>query len=175
MRALIFLLETLVSLFLLAVLLRLLLQWLRADFRNPLCRALVQVTSPLLVPLRRMLPSVGRIDTASVLLVVTLALLKVAIAPLLSGRGLPEPLPWIMAAAIDLLITVLWVYLAAIIIYSLMSMIAPHQYSPATPLLATLCEPILRPLRRLIPPLGGIDLSPLWAVILINTLLVLLN
>ena len=85
MQALVFLSETLISLGLLAGLLRLLLQWARADFRNPLARSLVQITNPLLIPLRRLLPAIGRIDTASVLAVVVLALLKVSVAWLLSG------------------------------------------------------------------------------------------
>lgn len=175
MAALTFLLETLLSLCLLAVLLRLLLQWARADFRNPLARSLVQITNPLLVPMRRLLPAIGRIDTASVLAVVVLALLKVSVAWLLSGLGLPPLLPWLHMALFELLQTLLWTYFLAIFMYALLSMIAPGVYSPAQALLQALCEPVLRPLRRLIPPLGGLDLAPLWAGILIQALLILLR
>jgi YggT family protein len=173
--ALNFLLETLLSLCLLAVLLRLLLQWARADFRNPLARSLVQITNPLLVPMRRLLPAIGRIDTASVLAVLVLALLKVSVAWLLGGLGFPPALPWLQMALFELLQTVLWTYFLAIFMYALLSMIAPGTYSPAQALLQSLCEPLLRPLRRLIPPLGGLDLSPLWAGILIQALLILLR
>jgi YggT family protein len=175
MQALVFLFETLISLGLLAVLLRLLLQWARADFRNPLARALVQITNPLLVPMRRVLPSIGRVDTASVVAVLILTLFKVSIAWLLGGVGLPPPLLWLQMALFELLQTLLWTYFLAIFMYALLSMIAPGTYSPAQALLQSLCEPVLRPLRRIIPPLGGLDLSPLWAGILIQALLILLR
>jgi YggT family protein len=175
MQALAFLFETLTSLGLLAVLLRLLLQWARADFRNPLARALVQITNPLLVPMRRVLPSIGRVDTASVIVVLILTLFKVSIAWLLGGVGLPPLLLWLQMALFELLQTLLWTYFLAIFMYALLSMIAPGTYSPAQALLQSLCEPVLRPLRRIIPPLGGLDLSPLWAGILIQALLILLR
>jgi YggT family protein len=175
MAALVFLFNTLLSLCLLAVLLRLILQWVRADFRNPLARSLVQITNPLLVPLRRVLPAVGRIDTASVLLIVLIVLLRVAIPWLLSGLGLPAWPLWLRLAGYELLQTVLWTYFLAIVFYSLMSMLTPDGYNPAQALLSSMCEPLLRPVRRLIPPLGGIDFSPLWVCILIQALLILLG
>lgn len=175
MPAIIFIVETLVSLALLAVLLRLIMQWARADFRNPLARALLQLTNPLIVPMRRALPSVGRIDTASVLLALVLALLRVCVAWLLQGLGLPPLLLWLRMALYELLSTLLWTYFMAIVFYSVISMIAPEVYSPAQSLLRSVCEPVLRPIRRMIPPLGGLDLSPLWAVIAIQALLILLR
>ncbi len=93
MAALLYLIDTLLSLVQLCFLLRLLLQWARADFRNPLLRAIVQLTSPVLVPLRRVLPAIGRLDTASVVVVIALALLRVSMGTLLSGLGLP---PWLL-------------------------------------------------------------------------------
>jgi YggT family protein len=175
MAALVYLLETLTALALWAFLLRLLLQWVRADFRNPLIRALVQITNPVLVPLRRVLPAVGRFDTASGLLVIALALVHSAVAPLLYARVLPPPPSWLLYAAFDILRTGLWTFFVAIFLYALLSLIAPGTYSPAQALLSSLAEPVLRPLRRLIPPLGGLDLSPLWAIILIQALLILLH
>jgi YggT family protein len=174
MAALSYLVDTLLSLVLLAVLLRLLLQWARADFRNPLVRSLVQITNPLLVPLRRILPAVGRIDTASVLVVIAVALLRISATTLLGHAGLPHLLVWVELAAVQIVHTVLWVYFIAIFAYALLGMIAPGTYSPAQGVLASLCEPVLRPFRRQIPPLGNIDFSPLWACILIQALLLLL-
>src|SRR5260221_11793340 len=89
MAALLYLFDTLLSLAQLAFLLRLLLQWARADFRNPLVRAVVQLTNPVLVPLRRLLPAVGQIDTASGVAVVGVALLRVSLTQLLAGLGPP--------------------------------------------------------------------------------------
>jgi len=135
MAALIFIIETLLSLCMLAVLLRLLLQWSRADFRNPLARSIVHLTNP----------------------------------------GPPAWDTWLRLTAIEVIETVLKTYLFAIFLYALLSMIAPGVYSPAQSLLVSLCEPILRPIRRVIPPLGGLDLSPMWAGILIYALLILLR
>jgi YggT family protein len=137
-------------------------------------RSLVQITNPVLVPLRRVLPAVGRIDTASVLVVVLLALLRISAGTLLGGIGLPPALLWAELALVQVLRAVLWTYFVAIFAYALQSMLAPDTYSPAQAVLANLCEPLLRPLRRLIPPLANLDLSPLWACILIQALLLLL-
>jgi YggT family protein len=175
MAALIFLVETLLSLAMLAVLLRLLLQWSRADFRNPLARAIVQLTNPVIVPMRRLLPAIGRIDTASCVVVLVLAAIEVVVPWLLNGVGVPEPLEWARLALFEILRTALWTYFFAIFVYAMLSMIAPGVYSPAQSLLVSLCEPVLRPFRRLIPPLGGLDLSPLWAGIVIQMLLILLR
>jgi YggT family protein len=175
MAAVVFLIRTLIALYLFAVLMRLLLQWVRADFRNPLAQALIQITNPALVPLRRLFPAINRMDTASVVLVVVLVMLKVAIGPLLSGGGLPPLLSWLELSLLELITTILWIYLMVIFMYALLSMLAQNNYSPVQPMLASLCEPVLKPIRRLIPPLGGLDLSTLWAIILIQTLLILLN
>lgn len=175
MAALLYLIDTLLSLAQLCFLLRLLLQWARADFRNPLLRAIVQLTSPVLVPLRRLFPAVGRLDTASVLVVIALALLRVSMGSLLSGMGLPPLLLWVEVATLQILRLVLWTYFFAIFLYATLSLISPGTYSPAQALLNSLCEPVLRPFRRLIPPLANLDLSPLWAGILIQALLILVR
>ena len=175
MAALLYLIDTLLSLAQLAFLLRLLLQWARADFRNPLLRAIVQVTNPVLVPLRRVLPAVGRLDTASVVIVLVIALLRISAGPLLAGLGLPPTLPWLELAAMQAARLLLWTYFFAIFLYAILALIAPGTYSPAQALLSSLCEPVLRPFRRLIPPLANLDLSPLWAGILIQALLILLR
>ncbi len=175
MAALLFLIDSLLSVAQFVVLLRLLLQWARADFRNPLLRAIVQISNPLLVPLRRVLPAIGRLDTASVLIVLVLALLR-AWVPELLRLQVPAPLLALaLLAALQLLRTVLWIYFFSIFLYAMLSLIAPGTHSPAQALLTTLCEPVLRPLRRLIPPLANLDLSPLWAGILIQALLILLR
>jgi YggT family protein len=175
MAAIIYLIETLLSLCLWSVLLRLLLQWSRADFRNPLARAIVQITNPVIVPLRRVLPAVGRIDTASCVAVGVFALLQVSVAFVLRGLALPSPLMWLQLAVLEILRTTLWTYFFGIMLYALLSMIAPGTYSPAQALLVSLCEPVLRPFRRAIPPIGGLDLSPLWACIAIQALRILIG
>ncbi len=175
MGAIIFIVDTLLQLALFVVLARLLLQWARADFRNPICQAVVRVTNPLILPLRRILPPIGKVDTASVVAVVLVASIDVAIMSGLSGYGLPGPLVWVRSVVIELVRTLLQTYFWAIFLYALLSLIAPGGYSPLQSVLASVCEPILRPIRRLIPALAGIDLSPLWACIAIQALLILIR
>lgn len=175
MAALIYIIETLLTLCLVAVLLRLLLQWSRADFRNPLARSIVHLTNPVIVPLRRLLPAIGRLDTASCVALIVAALLQVSASWLLSGLGPPPGLLWLRLALVEILRITLWTYFLAIVLYAMLSLIAPGTYSPAQGLLVSLCEPVLKPFRRLIPPLGSLDLSPLWAGIAIQALLILLR
>jgi YggT family protein len=174
MAALQFLIDALLTVAQVVVLVRLLLQWARADFRNPLLRAIVQASNPMLVPLRRVLPSIGRLDTASVVIVLVLALLRAWVPELLHLQVPESLLALALQAALQVLSYVLLIFLYAIFLYAMLSLIAPGTYSPAQALLTTLCEPVLRPLRRLIPPLANLDLSPLWAGILIVALLKLL-
>jgi len=173
--ALVFLVDTFFTLLFFVFLLRLLLQWARADFRNPLSQAIVRLSNWLIMPLRRVLPPVRRIDTASVAAVVLVALAQVAALSLVRGLGLPDGLDLLRIAALEIVRTALWVYFWAIFIYALLSMIAPGTYSPVTAILEALCEPILRPIRRTMPAVGGLDLSPLWAGIGIQVVLILLR
>ncbi|MDB6090876.1 MAG: hypothetical protein JWN85_3660 [Gammaproteobacteria bacterium] len=174
MSAIIYIVETLLSLALYVVMARLLLQWTRADFRNPLCQAVVRITNPLILPLRRILPPVGKVDTASVVAVVLVAFITVAAGLALRGYSFPGPLIWIQLVTLEIARKLLWTYFTAIFLYALLSLIAPGGYSPLQSVLATICEPVLRPIRRLIPSIAGLDLSPLWACIAIQAILILL-
>jgi YggT family protein len=175
MSALIYIIQSLLTLALFVVLARLFLQWARADFRNPICQAIVRLTNPVIVPLRRILPPIGKVDTASVVAVILVAIVEIVIITSLGGLGMPEPLFVLRAAALEIARTTLWLYFYAIFLYALLSMIAPGGYTPLHSVLASLCEPVLRPIRRLIPAFAGIDLSPLWAGIIIQAILILLR
>jgi len=175
MSAITFIIESLLSLALFVVLARLLLQWTRADFRNPLCQAVVRITNPLILPLRRVLPPVGKLDTASVVAVLAVAIVDVACIFALHGVGMPAPLLWVRPVLSEIARTLLWTYLYAIFLYTILSLIAPGGYSPLQSVLTTLCEPVLRPIRRVIPAVAGVDLSPLWAMIGIYAILILLR
>lgn len=168
--------DMLLSLALAAVLLRLLLQLTRADFRNQVAQAIVQITNPLIVPLRRIFPPIGKVDTASVIAVLLVAVLHVAVMSTLLGFGLQPAFFWLRAIAVVILRVTLQIYLYAILIYSLLSFIAQgNGRAPVQSLLYSLCEPVLRPFRRVIPPIAQIDLSPLWAGIIIVALLSVLH
>jgi YggT family protein len=175
MSAIAYIVETLLSLAMFVVLARLLLQWTRADFRNPLCQAVVRITNPLILPLRRVLPPVGKVDTASVVAVLAVAIVDVACIFALHGVGMPPPVQWVRPVLTEIARTLLWTYFYAIFLYALLSLIAPGGYSPLQSLLTTLCEPLLRPIRRVIPAVAGLDLSPLWAIIAIQAILILLR
>jgi YggT family protein len=170
-----FLVDTFFSLLFFVFLLRLLLQLARADFRNPLAQAILRLTNWLIMPMRRVLPPAGRIDTASVVAVLLIAAAKVGVLFALFAGGLPAPLDWLRLAGLEVLQTVLWVYFWAIFAYALLSMISPDAYSPVNALLSSLCEPVLAPIRRTIPSVAGLDLSPLWAGIAIQVVLIMLR
>jgi YggT family protein len=171
MNAIIFIVDTLLRLLLLVFLLRVLLQLARADFRNPISQAVVRITNPLVLPLRRILPPIGKLDTASIVAVIIVTFGMIAISLGLRGVLPPGPLAWTHAVVVEIARTTLWTYFYVIFIYALLSLIAPGGYSPMQSLLAALCEPVLRPFRRFIPAVAGLDLSPLWAGIAIQALL----
>src|SRR5579862_1825661 len=102
MNAIIYIVDTLLSLALFVVLARLLLQWTRADFRNPLCQAIVRLTNPLILPLRRILPPIGKVDTASVVAVLIVAFVDVAILLALRGVTLSSPYIWVQMVALEI-------------------------------------------------------------------------
>ena len=173
--ALAFLVDTLFSLLFFVFLMRLLLQRVRADFRNPLGQAILQITNPLILPLRRVLPPIRRIDTASVVAVLIVSVLRVAASSWAHGHGMLAPVDLLIVAALELLRGVLYVYFYSLLLYAVLSWIAPGARTPAGSILVSICEPLLRPLRRLIPPLAGLDLSALIAMIAIQFVLLLLR
>lgn len=169
------LIQTLFQLYLLALMLRLLLQLARADFYNPISQFVVKVTSPLLKPLRRVIPGVGGIDIASIVLILLIQVIATAILVVIRGYSIPNPLLlliWGALGSVGLLINIYYfTILAAIIV----SWIAPGSYHPAILLLHQLTEPVMRPFRNLIPPIGGLDLSPIFVFLAINVLQILLG
>lgn len=169
-----FLIGTLIDLYVAAVLLRLLLQWVRADFYNPVCQFLVKVTNPALLPFRRVIPSIGRLDTASVVLMFLLEFVGVWIVSRLGTASL-DLAGVALFSATKLLATLLTTYFFLIIVQVILSWVGGGVRHPVIPLIYQLNEPILRPFRRIIPPIAGFDLSPLFALIAIQFLLRLIG
>jgi YggT family protein len=172
--ALIYLISTLTDLYVAAILLRLLLQWVRADFYNPLSQFLVKVTNPVLVPARRIIPSIGKLDTASVVVMLLLELAQLVVINLLAQSAYGFQFLLLFAFQ-KLLVTLLVTYFVLIIARVLVSWIAAQSRHPLIPLIYQLTEPVLRPISRLLPPIGGIDLSPLVVLIALRFLLLLLG
>ncbi len=172
--ALIYLISTFVDLYIAAILLRLLLQWVKADFYNPLCQFLVKITNPVLVPARRIVPSIGKLDTASVIVMLILELMQLAIISQLSQAGFSFQFMALFAVR-KLLVALLLTYFVLIIARVIVSWIGAQSRHPLIPLIHQLTEPVLRPFYKFIPPLGGLDLSPLFALIALRFLLLLLG
>lgn len=170
-----FLIETCAGLVAFVCLLRLLLQLSRADFRNPVARAVLQLTNPLILPLRRIVPPLGRIDTATALAVLLVMTAKLLLLQwLLGGTPVrPQHLAWQLLVEVAQLL--LNTYLWSIMLHALLSMLAPDSRSPGQSILYSLCEPVLRPIRRRLPSVGGLDLSPLGALIVIQVALLILR
>ncbi|MDH3989203.1 MAG: YggT family protein, partial [Gammaproteobacteria bacterium] len=164
-QALIFVLKTLTHLYLLLLLLRFWLPVLRADFRNPVAQGVLRITSPLVIPLRRFVPAIGRVDTATVLVAFTIEYLLILLLLTLS-RITPEFLPIAITAIMDLAVLSLNMFFFVILIKIIMSWVAPNNYNPVTAMLTTISEPVLRPFRRMLPPIGGIDISPIFAIVI---------
>jgi YggT family protein len=175
MDAIRYIVDTLLWLLTLAFVLRLLFQLARADFRDPMADAIVRVTNWLILPLRKVLPPIGKIDTATVVAVVAAASIRTLAALALAGVGVGDPIQFLRVTIVDLVGLVLRIYLFALLLYWLTSFVSPGGYAPGIRLLSQLCEPILKPVRRVIPPIGQIDFSVLWVSIVIGALLVLLR
>jgi YggT family protein len=175
MEAIKYIVDTLLWLLTLAFLLRLLFQLARANFRDPMADAIVRVTNWLIMPLRRLLPPIGKIDTATVVAVIAIASVRTAASFALAGEGFSDVGLFLRITVVDLAGLVLRIYLFAMLLYWLTSFVSPGGYAPGVRLLSQLCEPILKPVRRIIPPIGQIDFSFLWVSIAIGALLVLLR
>ncbi len=167
--ALIFIISTLAQLYLFVMLLRFWLPWLRADFRNPISQGILRLTSPLVIPVRRIVPPIGRLDTATVIVAFTLQYLT--ILAILAIDGHTASIAWLsIATAIGLVTLSLKLFTFAIFIYIILSWIAPGTYNPATAFISMLAQPVLRPFRRYVPTFGGLDISALLAIIMLQAL-----
>ena len=171
--AAVYLISLVFGLYIFAVMLRFLLQLVRANFSNPLSQFLITVTNPCLRHLRRWVPGFRGIDWPSIILLIVLQGVEICLIVMVQGGGFPAlaGLPVLIVA--HLLEICIWIYLFVIILQVVISWINPGAYSPITVLMYQLTDPLLRPLRRILPPAGGLDWSPLVAIILLNLLLLL--
>ena len=167
--ALVFIVNALTSLYLLVLLLRFWLPWLRADFRNPLAQGILKLTSPVIIPLRRIVPSFGRLDTATILVAFVVQYLGILLILLILGAN-AEFSVIATTAIVKLVLLSVNLFMFAIFVRIILSWISPGQHNPATAIITTLTEPLLRPVRRLIPALGGFDISPIFVIIALGAL-----
>jgi YggT family protein len=168
----VFLVDTLFTFFVFLLLARFHFQWLRVPFHNPAGEFVLVATSWLVMPVRRVIPSLRGYDIPTLLLAWILQALSL-VAQIAIVGGEPRLVPVIAVAFVDLLRYSIYILVFALIVQAVLSWVRTH--SPFTPVLEAICRPFLRPFRRLIPPLGGFDLTPLVLIVLLQVVLIVLG
>ena len=162
------------SIYITIVIVRFILQLVRADFYNPLSQFIVSATNPLLMPLRKVVPGFFGIDIASIILALLLQMATMTLLMLVKGNGLPPILLLLAYSAYELVSLVLNIYLFSLIVIVIVSWIAPGGHNPAVALLSSITEPLLRPIRNTLPSTGGLDFSVMVALLIIYILKILI-
>lgn len=166
MNAIEFLVGILFTLYLMVVLLRLWLQLAKADFYNPMSQFVVRVTHPIVGPLRRIIPSIGNFDTATLVLAFVIAVLNVWVLAMLRGYSGFDPVAILISAFIYMLSEAAQLVIYVLIIRAILSWVSQGN-NPLEHLFHQLTEPLVAPIRRVVPAVGGLDLSPMILIILL--------
>jgi YggT family protein len=171
---LLFVVGIIFGLLIFTVLARLILQLVRADFHNPVSQFIFRFTNPMLMPLRRLIPGLFGIDMAALILLLILQALEIVATHLLMGIGLHAPLAFLAELFGRIIQNVAQLFFVCIIISVAISWINPRAaFHPVGRLLHQIIEPIMRPARRILPPINGIDLSPILAIIFLAAIMYL--
>ena len=170
-----YLIQTFLSLYLVAMLLRFLLQVVRADFYNPISQFLVKVTNPLVIPVRKVIPGFGGLDVGTLLLALLLQAGGIVAILMLNGLGFPNPLLLLAWSALGIIGLLVNIYFFALLAMIILSWIAPGSSNPAVYLLHQITEPVMAPVRKILPAMGGLDFSPILVFILINVIQIALR
>ncbi|HAD48885.1 MAG: hypothetical protein CMF12_04640 [Idiomarina sp.] len=171
--ALTFLVATLIDLYLIVVLLRVWMQLVKADYFNPVSQFVVKATQPVVGVLRKIIPAAGRLDTASLVFAILIGMLKAAALSSLNGYGfaiVPVVITGVLFTLSSLLSMLFWI----LIIRAILSWFS-QGYNPMEAMLHQLTEPLLAPVRRIVPPIGGLDLSVLIVIIALQFLRLLIG
>lgn len=164
----IYLLQTGLDFYLIIMMLRFIMQLVIADFYNPISQFVFKATQPLVGPLQTILKPIGRFDPASLTLAIALQIAGIVVLLMLNNVTTPNPVTlflWGFVGALGLLVKIYFYALLATII---LSWISPGGSNPAAYLLHQMTEPVMAPVRSLLPPMGGLDFSPIVVFILIN-------
>jgi YggT family protein len=172
---LIYLIQTLLSLYLIAMLLRFLLQLVRADFYNPISQFIVKVTNPLVVPVRKVIPGYAGLDIASLLLALFLQIIGIAAIFLIRYGALPGPALLFMGGVLGVIALLVKIYFFALLAMIILSWVAQGSNHPAIYLLFQITEPVMAPVRKLLPSMGGMDFSPILVFVAINVIQIALQ
>lgn len=172
---LVYLIQTLLSLYLGAMLLRFILQLVRADFYNPICQFVVKITNPLVIPVRKVIPGFAGFDIASLLLAILLQIAGIAAVFLIRFGALPAPELLLLGGVLGVVALLVQMYFFALLAMIILSWVAQGSRHPAIFLLHQITEPLMAPLRGMLPSMGGLDFSPILAFILINIIQIALG
>lgn len=160
-----FLIQTVFDLYIFIVMLRVVLQWVNADLRNPLFFVIAKLTTPPLIPFRRIIPTLHGIDLAAIVLLLLLEVIKIALLVWLQVGGIPGIVGLLVLSFAELLNQLINIFFYAIIALAVLSWLNPMVHSPIIDVLFRLTEPIMRPVRRVIPTISGLDISPIPVLI----------
>lgn len=170
----VFLIKTLFGIYEIIILLRFLMQMVRADFYNPIAQFVVKATSLPLKPLRRLIPGAAGMDMASLVLLLVVIIVELLLLSLVSTLPMPSAFGLVALALVELLKLTINVFLFSVIILAILSWVSPGGYNPVANLLFQITAPLMRPARRMLPPMGGLDLSPMLVIIALYLLILLL-
>lgn len=168
-----FIVSALFNLYLTVLVIRLILAWERADYFNPITRFIIQITQPIIKPLRSVLPTYKGIEFSTVVVILVLQLLKDMVMSLLL-IGMPPVSVLLLIAAKDSMLLLLNTFFYAIFLNAILSWVQPG-FSPLGQVLEQLSRPIMQPLRRWIPPIGGFDLTPIPALLGLKFLIMVIQ
>ncbi len=159
------------------VLLRFLLQLAKADFYNPISQFVVKATNPPLKPLRKIIPGLGAFDGSALMLAILVQMLAFVLILMTLNSGIPaiNPITLLAWSAITVLGLIVKIYFWSVIAVVVVSWIAPGSNHPAIQLVAQITEPVMRPVRNVMPSMGGLDLSPIVVFLILNILSVVIN
>ncbi len=163
----VFLIHTVFGIYAMVVLLRFVLQCVRADYYNPVSQAVVKVTNPLVVPLRRVIPGLWGLDISSLIVLFAVKLVELLLIIAIVGASVRIP-GLLLLVVVEILTLVYYMYMFTIIVQAVLSWVQPGTYNPVAALLYRINEPLLGPVRRLLPPISGLDLSPLLVLVLLQ-------
>lgn len=169
-----FLIHSIFDLYLFILLLRFILQYLRVDYYNPFTQFVVKATSPIVVPLRRIVPGFYGIDFATIIAIMVLTGVKISLIMFISMHKFPAIAGLLIWSFGEIFALTINLFFYAILMTVILSWVAPMSNSPITPILYRLTEPLMRPVRRLIPPIGGFDITPIPVMITLQLLKILI-
>lgn len=170
----VFLIQSVFDFYLFILLLRLLLQYLRVDYYNPITQFIIKITSPVVVPLRRIIPGYWGIDLATVVLIFIVSLMKLSLISVLSIHHFPNIFGLILWSLGDLIGLTIKLFFYAVLASVIISWVAPSNHSPLFIIVQRLTDPLLKPARRLIPQVAGFDISPIPVLLLLQILIILM-